>query len=180
MPYRDAWASAMRKASVDATFPAEPIDITVLDAAGSHTFEATFTAEEITALVTVYRYTPAGQAVALQQVTVRFPAAGEAALSGSAVINGSGYSAEIAGPTGYENGAIVAQGAMRVSVEGFGVGGERGRQASDAALAYLNDFLDAAPGLSVETAEITAQGGLRVTGKAPDLLINPAPDDRPE
>jgi hypothetical protein len=176
MAYRGAWASAMRKASVDATFPAEPVDITQLNAAGQHAFQATFTAEEITALVTVYRYAPPGQAVTLRQVTLRFPGAGEAVLSGSAVINGSGYSAEIAGPVGYENDGIVAQGKVRVSVEGFGVGGERGRQAADAALAYLNEFLDAAPGLTVDSAEITTDG-LRVTGKAPDMLINPGPGD---
>ncbi len=176
MPYRNAWTSAMRKASVDATFPDEPVDIASLTAAGNHAFQATFTAQEITALVTVYRYAPSGQAVTLRQVAVRFPNAGEAALSGSAVINGSGYSAEIAGPAGYESGAIVAQGPVRVSVEGFGVGGERARQAADAALAYLNEFLDAAPGLTVDAAEITAEG-LRVTGSAPDLLINPAPNE---
>ena len=167
----------MRKASVDATFPAEPIDITSLNAAGQHAFEATFTAEEITALVNVYRYAPSGQAVTLQQVTVRFPNAGEAAVSGSAVINGSAYSAEIAASPTYENGSIVAAGPIRVSVEGFGVGGDRARQAADAVLAYLNEFLDAAPGLTVDTAEITSEG-VRVTGKAPDLLLNPSAVDR--
>jgi hypothetical protein len=174
LPYRNAWASAMQKASVDATFPVEPIDITSLTAAGTHEFQATFTAEEVTALVTVYRYAPSGQAVTLSEVAVRFPAAGQAALSGSAVINGSGYSAEIAGPVGYEDGTIVAQGPISVSVEGFGVGGERRRQATDAALAYLNEFLDAAPGLTVDTAEITADGVV-VTGRAPDALFNPVP-----
>jgi hypothetical protein len=166
----------MRKASVDATFPADPIDITSLNAAGQHAFQATFTAEEITALLTVYRYTPSGQAVTLQQVTVQFPNAGEAAVSGSADINGSAYSAEIAATTAYENGSIVALGPVRVSVEGFGVGGDRGRQAADAVLTYLNEFLDAAPGLTVDTAEITSEG-VRVTGKAPDLLLNPSPAD---
>jgi hypothetical protein len=173
--YRDAWASAMKKASVEASFPAEPVDITALKAAGQHDFEATFTAEEITALVNAYRYAPSGQAVTLREVSVRFPAAGQGALSCSAVINGSGYSAELAGPAGFENGQIVPQGQISVSVEGFGVGGERARQAVEAAFGYLNEFLAAAPGLTVESAEITAEG-VRVKGTAPDVLYNPEPD----
>jgi hypothetical protein len=177
MQQRDAWVSAMRKASVDATFPTAPVEITSLDSAGGHPFEATFTAEEITALVTVYRYVPAGQSMSLSRVSVRFPSAGEAVVSGRAVINGSAYSAEISGPAGYENGSIVAQGPVNVSVEGFGVGGERGRQATEAVLAYLNEFLDAAPGLTLDTAEITAEG-VRISGRAPDSLLNPPPAER--
>lgn len=173
--YRTAWSSAMTKASVEASFPAEPVDVTALKAAGQHDFEATFTAEEITALVNVYRYAPSGQAVTLQEVSVRFPGAGQAALSGSAEINGSSYSAELAGPTGFENGRIVPQGQISVSVEGFGVGGERARQAVEAAFGYLNDFLNAAPGLTVESAEIKAEG-LRVSGTAPEVLYNPEPE----
>jgi hypothetical protein len=174
MPYRDAWASAMRKAAVDATLPAGPTDVTALGTTGSHRFETTFTAEEITALVTVYTYNPSGQAIALDRVSVQFPGAGQAMLSGTASINGSSYSAEIAGPAGFVGGFIVAAGPLKVSVEGFPIGGERGRQAADAVIAYLNEFLDVAPGLSVSTAEITADG-LHVTGNAPDALVNPAP-----
>lgn len=179
MQLQDAWASAMRKASVAATYPPAPVDVASLQVQGSHTFEAVFTADEITALVTVYRYAPQGTSVALDKVSVSFPAAGEAALAGDAVINGSSYSAELAAPVGYENGSIVARGPVRVSVEGFGVGGERGRQAADAALGYLNDFLDAAPGLTILEAEITAEG-LRVSGQAPDSLVNPTPEATPQ
>ncbi len=174
-PYAAAWTSAMKKAGVEATLPAEPTDITALQAAGQHDFSATFTAEEITALVNVYRYAPPDQPVTLGSVSVRFPQAGNGVLRGSAVISGSSYSAELAGPAGYENGSIVPQGDISVSVEGFGVGGERAQQAIQATFDYLNQFLREAPGLTIESAEITAEG-LSVTGKAPDVLTNPAPD----
>ena len=166
----------MAKAGVEATFPAGPVDLTQVSPSGSEPFEATFTAEEITALLNVYRYEAdlSGQSVSFTRAQAAFPKPGVGALAGTLSAQGSNYSAEIAGPVTYAATGIDSPGATSLKVEGFNVGGARRRQASDAVIAYLNLYLRAAPGLTIEDARIVADG-VYVKGSAPTRLEHPAP-----
>jgi hypothetical protein len=80
--FEPAWASAMSKASVEATFPAGPVDVTKVRVTGSQSFEATFTGEEMAALLSVYSYEArvSGQTFAIGNVGVEFPEPGVTSL----------------------------------------------------------------------------------------------------
>lgn len=175
--YEAAWTSAMAKAGVEATFPAGPVDLTSLSTSGRQEFSAQFTGEEIGALAAVYRYSSEafGSDVNFGGLEVAFPEPGKAALSGKLYAEGSAYSVSAVVPATYQDGGIVfkPQGA-ELTVEGFGVGGDRKIQALDALGDYLNALLDAAPGLEIERAEIV-DGGVLVEGTAPVRLENPPP-----
>ncbi len=174
--FEPAWASAMAKAGVEATFPAGPVDVTMAKPFGRVPFEATFTAEEITALLNVYRYQGGigGQDVSFESPEAAFPRPGVGSLSGQLATGGSSYSATIVGPVTYAATGIDSPGATELTVEGFSVRGDRRTQASEAVIAYLNMYVRAAPGLTVQSAEIV-QDGLRVTGSAPARLEHPPP-----
>ncbi|MFU8890905.1 MAG: hypothetical protein ACNA76_04490 [Anaerosomatales bacterium] len=176
--YEGAWASAMAKASVEATFPAGPVDVTAVRVTGSQPLEATFTGEEMAALLSVYRYraTVAGQSFALRDVSVEFPEPGVTALRLTLDTGGSSYKARAEAPLAYERGSITSPGLTSLRVEGFSVGGSRRQQAGDGILDYLNEFLDATPGLNVDEARITADG-LEVRGTVPESIEHPDPID---
>lgn len=172
---RTAWESAMRKAGVDAAYPGRQVPLTEIQASGSQPLSATFTAEEITALLQVYPYetSVAGTDVELRDVTLRFPAEGTAAIEGELAAQGSVYSAEAQAPVSYQRGEVnIDEGEADLSVEGFGVSGSRKRQALAAVSAYFSAMLEAAPGLTVESARITAEG-VEVVGTAPVRLEHP-------
>lgn len=172
--FQSAWASAMAKAGVEATFPVDPVEVTSLQSSGRQSFEATFTAEEITALLNVYPYRGeiAGAEVSLTSAEVEFPDAGRVRLSGSLVADGSGYSAVAEAPVSYADGEITSRGLTSLTVEGFNISGGRRTQAGDGLLQYFNAYLDATPGLTVEVAEVV-EGGIVVKGFAPVALTNP-------
>lgn len=174
--YRAGWESAMRKAGVEATFPAGPVELTGVRATGMHSFSATFTAEEITALLNVYRFSRAvqGREVSILEADVAFPAAGQASLTGRLGVDRTSYRAIISAPVSYSNGAVRSSGPARLRVSGFDVGGARLRQAMTAVLGYVNAYVKAAPGLVVTKAEII-EGGLYVEGSAPYSLEHPEP-----
>jgi len=174
--FERAWSSAMAKAGVEATFPAGPVEVTQLTATGRAPFEATFTAEEITALINVYPYRTdiGGQAIAFQDPIVELPEPGVGSLSGKLETGGSTYDAAITAPVTYGAAGIESPGATELTVEGFSVGGDRRSQATGAVIGYLNSYVLAAPGLTVDSAEIV-DGGLRVSGFAPASIEHPAP-----
>jgi hypothetical protein len=172
--YRTGFDSAMTKAGTKATFPGAPVELSSVSATGSHPFDATFTAEEITALVNTFPWTTEIQAtsVAVSGVTVGFPSAGTASLDAAVKVNGSSYSGSLEGPVAYRMGSITSPGATKVTAEGFTVSGDRAAQATDMLLVYLNAYLAAAPGLKVQKAAVTADG-VSVSGTAPDSLTLP-------
>jgi hypothetical protein len=172
--YQTGFDSAMKKAGTKATFPSAPVELAGVSASGGHPFEATFTADEITSLVNVFKWTTEIQAtsVAVSGVTVGFPSAGNASLDAVVKVNGSSYSGTLEGPVEYQSGAITSSGATKVVAEGFTVGGDRAKQATDMLLVYLNAYLKAAPGLTVNKALVTADG-VSVSGTAPDSLTLP-------
>jgi hypothetical protein len=172
--YRPGFESAMAKAKTRATFPGTSVELADVTAAGSHHFEDTFTAEEITALANVFLWTTSIQqtSVDVSGVTVGFPSAGTASLHARVKVNGSSYSGTLVGPVAYEAGAITSPGATKVVAEGIPVGGDKAKQATDMLLLYLNAYLEAAPGLRVDTAQVTGDG-VHVSGTAPDSLSLP-------
>lgn len=173
---RTAWESAMAKASVEATFPGGPVELDAVRAVGSHPFQATFTAEEIEALLAVYRYTARrqGDEVSFDRVSVLFPQPGRAALRGRITLNGTAYSAKASGPVEWADGVVVDRSAADVSVEGFDLSGSRKTDAIAAIEGYLDELLAAAPGLVVKEATVTADG-VSVRGTAPVRLEHPKP-----
>jgi hypothetical protein len=172
--YKPGFDSAMAKAGTKATFPGAPVELSGVSATGSHPFEATFTADEITSLVNVFRWTTdiQGTSVAVSGVTVGFPSVGTASLDAVVKVNGSSYSGSLEGPVDYRSGAITSAGATKVVAEGFTVSGDRATQATNMLLVYLNGYLGAAPGLKVDKAAVTADG-VTVSGTAPDSLTLP-------
>ena len=172
--YGAGFDSAMAKAGTTAAFPNAPVELALVSAGGSHPFSATFSAEEITALVNVFRWTTdlQGTQVAVSGVTIGFPSAGNARIRAQARVNGSSYSGELEGPVEYRGGMITSPGAKSVTAEGISIGGDRAKQATDMLIVYLNAYLQAAPGLRVDSAEITTDG-VRVSGTAPDSLSLP-------
>jgi hypothetical protein len=172
--YKPGFDSAMTKAGTKAAFPGAPVELSGVSATGSHPFEATFSADEITSLVNVFKWTTdiQGTPVAVSGVTVGFPSAGTASLDAVVKLNGSSYSGTLEGPVEYQSGTITSTGATKVVAEGFTVSGDRATQATNMLLVYLNAYLRAAPGLKVDKAAVTADG-VTVSGTAPDSLTLP-------
>jgi hypothetical protein len=176
--YQPAWESAMRKAGVEATFPDGPVDISQVRATGTQPLDATFTAEEVAALLSVYRYEArvSGQTAATGDIEVSFPEDGVAELDMVLYWDGSRYRAKAVAPLAYQGGTITSPGLTSLRVAGFSVSGSNKEQASDGIIDYLNRYLGAAPGLTVEEAAITTDG-LAVKGTVPESIEHPDPVD---
>jgi hypothetical protein len=173
--YEQSWSSAMAKAGVEATFPAGPVELAEVRTSGRREFSATFTAEEVAALAAVYRYAPSnlGTDVSFDGLEIAFPEPGRVDLDGTLYSGGSAYSVSASVPATYADGKIVFDASnAKLSVEGFGVGGGRRAQALGAFEDYLNALIDAAPGLSIDSAEIV-DGSVAISGTAPQSLEHP-------
>ncbi|MDP2182139.1 MAG: hypothetical protein Q8K99_06185 [Actinomycetota bacterium] len=173
--YRSAWESAMAKAGVEATFPVEPVNLADVRATGVHEFTATFTAEEIGALLTMYRsdYTVEGGSISVESAVVGFPADDRASIDGRLVFDGSRYGLKAEASVTYKDGRIVAQSeGADLTVEGFGVKGDKRAQAIDLVANFLNAHVRAAPNLIVDEARVV-EGALEVTGRAPVKIEHP-------
>jgi len=170
--YKPAWSSALAKAGVEGAFPEAPVDVTKVRVTGRRPFEADFTAEEATALMSVYRFAGESTQIDFSDAAIAFPAAGTARLDVTMVVDKTPYHARAIMPLAYDVKGIHSDGLTSLSVEGFGVGGEKKRQASDAVLAYLNEYLRAMPGVTIEEARIS-KGSVAVKGMAPVRIENP-------
>jgi hypothetical protein len=164
---QSAFASAMHKAGVSAVEPPSPIALDAIRPVGSHHFDATFTGDELAALMNAFTHAPAsGQSFALSNVGISFQ--GDAvSISGTVNASGNSYSGTVRAPVAYEGGRIVLSGTPSVSAEDLSIGGAQAQQATTLVLGYVNGYLDAAPGLSIESATVTS-GGAHVVGTAPD------------
>ena len=172
---RTAFASAMAKASVEATYPADaPIALTSVQAEGEHPFSATFTAEELTALLSAFSYSTVvnGSEATVQNATVRLAGPDALGLSGSVSADGNTYSATMVGPVAYSMGSVTSTGITSANVEGITLDAQQREQLTVAVVDYLNAYLANAPGLRIGSARVTASGVV-VTGAAPDRLTYP-------
>ncbi len=169
-----AFASAMQKAGVRAEFPVAPIELDGVRASGSHPFSATFTAEEIAALLNTFPYTSngAGINIGVRDVSLKIPNVGSVQLSARVTANGATYSGSVTAPASYAQGHIITPGATKLSVQGIPGSAAQKAQVSDALATYFNAYLSAAPGLHVDAARIYANG-FGVTGTAPDTISYP-------
>lgn len=167
-----ALASALAKAGTKAELPAHPVELASVEATGAHRFDATFTADELTALLNWFTFSTeiGGKKVTVAKSKVELPGGGEASLTGGIVYGDSAYSGSISGPVAYENGALGSTGATAVTIEGLEIGGDSAKQATAALLEYLNAYLKAAPGLTITSARVTTAGPVRVSGTAPDAI----------
>jgi len=165
----------MEKAGVEAAFPANaPVELASIEASGSHPFSATFTGEELTALLSAFSYdfTAEGVTVTLDRADISVISTGTMGLNGGVTVDGKSYSAVVEGPVTMRFGTVESPGATSATVEGFSLGGSQLDQATDAVLRYVNAYLSAAPGLKVGSARVTGDGVV-VTGTAPDKLDYP-------
>lgn len=169
-----AFASAMKKASVDATSPTGPVDLTSLRVSGGHAFSATFTPEELAALLNTYSYTAevSGSRISLSDVSLALAGEGSLRLSAGVGVDGAAYSGTVTVPVALADGLVTSTGATAASAEGFSLNESQRAQITDALLGYANAYLDAAPGLRIGSAKVTA-GGIAVTGVAPDRIELP-------
>ena len=161
----------MLKAGVTAEYPAAPVELKNVVPGGAHPFSATFTADEVAALLSTFRHAAVvnGTEVALLGATMTFPETGVARLSTRVAVQDSIYSAMMLAPVAFKDGRITSPGATEATAEGFSLSGAKRAQLTNGVITYANEYLDSAPGLTVDSAEITAEG-LVVTGTAPDTL----------
>jgi len=169
-----AYESAMEKAGVTASYPEQPVELTSVTPAGSHPFTATFSPEEVAALANTfsYEYDVAGTRVSLRNVALSSPAIGVADITAKVTANGSTYSGSVTMPLTYADGRIDSTGVTALSVEGIPGNDAQKAQAGGALVDYFNAYLAAAPGLTIESASIGADG-VAVTGTAPDSITFP-------
>ena len=128
--YRTPFESAMEKAGITATFPGAPVELTDVTPTGSHPFTATFTAEEVTALLNVFRWTTDIQGTSVARLGRRrsaFPAEDTVSLQRAASKVERHHVQRVARRPArrIESGAITSTGATKVSAEGFPVTGDR-------------------------------------------------------
>ena len=166
-----AFASAMRKAGVTATEPPAPVPLTSVTPSGSHALDATLTGDELAALTNSFPYEATSQGVALALTHIRISTAdgGTVTLSGEVKTSGNSYTGTVSAPVVFESGRIALAGEATVSAEGLPIGGAQAQQATAALLEYANAYLAAAPGLHVDSAQVTG-AGVHVVGTAPDRL----------
>lgn len=171
---RAAYDSAMRKAGVDATMPPEPVDLRLIETFGSHSFEATFTAEEIAALLNTYPFTSTmqGATVSLEAVRLAFDDPGVVSMRGRLSAGDRSFSARLTAPASWSATGLSSTGVTELRVSGIEPDAEQTAQASAAVVAYFNELIRAAPGLVVREAAIV-EGGLAVSGDAPDTITHP-------
>lgn len=172
---RAAFASAMEKAGVDAAYPAgAPIELASVETTGGHPFSATFTGEELTALLATFSYTftENGTSATLERADVSVVTTGTMRLNGGVTVDGKSYSAVVEAPVTMRFGSVKSPRARSATVEGFSLGGRQLDQVTAAVLDYVNAYLAAAPGLRIGSARVTGSGVV-VTGTAPDSLEYP-------
>jgi len=172
---RAAFDSAMSKASVEASYPpGAPIPLTSVKATGEHTFSATFTAEELTALLSAFSYTAElnGSKASVGRATVRLAGPDSLGLDASVNVDGNTLGATMEGPIAYSFGSVTSAGATSANVEGVSLNAAQKTQLTDAVVGYLNAYLAHAPGLRIGSVRI-ASDGVVVTGNAPDRLTYP-------
>ena len=165
-----AFASAMRKAGVQApAAPKSPVDLVSLKTTGGHPFQATFTFDELAALLRAFAYTPtSGMRVHLDVRSIS-QTGGNVRLTGDVTASGTSYSGRIEGPVAFANGKIVPNGTFTANTGGLTISGGQAAQAAGILIGYLNEYIGAAPGMTVGSAAVTT-GGVHVTGTAPDSL----------
>jgi hypothetical protein len=169
-----AFDSAMQKAGVTAGYPGQPVELTSVVPTGSHPFTATFSAEELAALLNtfVYEYDVAGTRIALRNASLGSSAPGVADISASINANWSTYSGSVTLPLTFASGRVSTTGVTALTAEGFPANDGQKAQAGSGLVDYFNAYLAAAPGLTIESASIGADG-VSVTGMAPDSITFP-------
>jgi hypothetical protein len=163
--------SALRKARVDApVIPATTIDLAQIKATGSHPFDATFTYDELVALLSTFTYLPqSARGVNFTVNSLVRTGSGELKVYGDITSRGMSLRGWIQGPVKFSGGKIVPNGDFVANTNGLTVKGTQALRTALIAIAYLNAYLRAAPGLKVQSATITT-AGIHVTGTAPDRI----------
>jgi hypothetical protein len=161
----------MHKAGVSAPqAPATPVEIASIKPSGSHRFDATFSYAEITALLTAFSHASNSAKSAGAAVTSVEHVDGNAVrIAGRMSMGGMSYTGTVEGPATFARGQIETAGQVSATMNGFPVPGSQADKAAGLLVRYLNGYIDAAPGLKVESARVEADG-IHVTGTAPDKI----------
>ena len=161
----------MRKAGVSAHEPPSPVALTAVTPTGSHSIDATFTGDELAALMNSFTYqaTVQGMALSLSWVKISVGDGATLSLSGQVKTSDNAYSGTVSAPVAFTGGKVVLTGTPSVNAEGLPIGGAQAQQATAAVLEYANDYIGATPGLRIESAEVTP-AGVHVKGTAPNSI----------
>ena len=171
---RSAFSSAMRKAGVAATSPSSALELTTVRASGAHPFSATFSPDELAALLNTFVHSApvSGSQISMRNVRMQLAGADSLQLSASVVVDGSTYSGVVNAPVAFTNGEVTSSGATAATAEGIPLNSGQRAQITRALVGYANAYLAAAPGLKITSAKVVT-GGVAVTGIAPDRLTLP-------
>jgi hypothetical protein len=160
----------MRKAGV--AYPEVPsvaVDLKSVQPTGSHHFDATFTYEELVALLEAFTFTPKStKDIDFRVKSVNMGGTG-LRVYGDVYANGMALKGWIEGPVVFADSKIKPNGSFIADTNGFAIDGARAAQVANIAITYLNAYLAAAPGLKVQSATVTSEG-IHATGTAPDRI----------
>jgi hypothetical protein len=148
-----------------------PVELSTIEARGTHSFDATFTPRELSALVNAFPHDVivGNTSVSLSNVEIAQTPEGDLSLSGEVTSGDSSYSGKVSGEVAYVNGEVVALGPLTVEAQGFTLPESQAGTATQLLLAYVNGYIAAAPGLTITAASV-GSGGVHVAGLAPDTI----------
>jgi hypothetical protein len=163
-----AFDSAMVKAGIKAEYPATPVATGQLKVTGKKKLDATFTDDEVSALINAYvepfEYNVRG-------VQVVFHDGGKGEASALVTYQGKDYPGYITGAVSLENGRVTGS-ATSANAAGIPAKGSWLSLGETKSIDFFNLQL-AIPNLVIETAEMT-EGQVRVTGTVPrSIAVTP-------
>lgn len=166
------YESAMYRAGVKSPGqPINPVDLATVQPKGSHSFDATFTPDELATLANTFPHEVAVGNTPVSLRNIQMQAIKNALqIHATVAAGGSAYQGSATGNVSVVAGKFLSNGPITVEAEGQTLAGAQAQQAESLLLAYANGYLAAAPGLKVESAEITPVGNIHVVGTAPDSI----------
>lgn len=156
-----AFDSAMSKAGVKAEYPTTPVETTRLEVKGTKKLDATFTDDEVSALINAYKEPFEYDVRGLQVV---FHAGGTGEASALVTYQGKDYPCYITGDAGFAGGRVSGK-ATAANGAGIPAQGSWLALGETKSIDFFNTQL-AFPNLVIESAEMT-DGAVRVTGTVP-------------
>lgn len=171
---RSAFASAMRKAGVTTDFQGSAVALTSVRASGAHPFSATFTADELAALLNKFTHAASvsGSQISMRDVRLQLAGGDSLRLEANVDVGGSTYGGSATAPITFADGRVASSGATAATAEGVPLNSGQRARLTGALVGYANAYLTAAPGLRIASAKVAADG-ITVSGVAPDRISLP-------
>jgi hypothetical protein len=165
-----AFDSAMRKAGVKSPPPpSKPIPLSRIKATGTHRFSATFTYEEVSALLQTFTFTDAAKGALVEARELSREDDGSLRLDGRVTLKGAKYSGWVRAPVVYAGGQLQSSGPFNANIDGITLTGNPAAQIGRGLLGYFSDYLKASPALRLSSA-VAGPDGVKATGSAADAI----------